>query len=42
MPLQTSEWMKTIDETLRAKIGNTGLTESRKSAFCMIGMFSKG
>ena len=32
MPLQTSEWLKTIDETLRTRIGKTGLTESRKSA----------
>lgn len=32
MPPQTTEWLRTIDETLRSRIAKTGLIEERKSA----------
>ena len=32
IPLQTTEWLRTIDEDLRGRIAATGLIESRKSA----------
>ncbi|MEO1994523.1 MAG: phage integrase SAM-like domain-containing protein [Planctomycetaceae bacterium] len=31
MPPQTSEWLRTIDETLRGRIASTGLIDARKS-----------
>lgn len=32
IPLQTTEWLKTIDEGLRSRIAGTGLIEARRSA----------